>query len=164
MTDTSYQSDVYKKYKIYKEQSFDTYLVTENDAQTFSDKIMEYFKDVHGQFELEVPMVYYDLPFAGLVNVQINRENSTMLGVKKCEILDKNFNLTDEVIDLTLRIVESAIIPNYTERVLTTGEERWTTSGSKRIVTSNILHFDARYLTDGDSRATTDGDDRYYSY
>jgi hypothetical protein len=164
LNDVSYESDVYKKYKIYKEQEFTINTPTANATQEFSDKIMEYFKDVHGQFDIDVPMIFYNLDFAGLVNVQINRENSTMLGVKKCEILNKEYNLTDETIKLELRIVESSIIPNYAERILTTGEERWTTAGSKRVVTSNILYFDIRYLTDGDTRTTTDGEERYYSY
>jgi hypothetical protein len=134
LTDTSQESDVYKKYKVYIQNDFDTYLVTANAAQIFSDKIMEYCKDVHGQFSIDVPIKYYNLVYGGTVNVYINRENSTMLGLKKCEILGKKFDLENENITLDLRIVESSIQPTYENRILTDGDVRITTAGSQRIV------------------------------
>jgi hypothetical protein len=105
LTDTDYESAVYLKYKTYVEQDFDTYLNTQADANSFADKVMTYAKDVHGELSIEVPMKYYLLEFGGVVNCEINRETTTMLGTKKCEILGKTYNLENETINLDLRIV-----------------------------------------------------------
>jgi VCBS repeat-containing protein len=134
LTDISWESDVYKKYKVYIQNDFDTYLVNVNAAQIFSDKFMEYCKDVHGEISIDVPMKYYDLVFGGIVNVYINRENSNILGLKKCEILGKKYNLEDEKITLDLRIIESSIMPNYENRLLTDGDTRVDTYGNTRLV------------------------------
>ena len=65
---------------------------------------MAYAKDVHGIFSIDVPMKYYNVAFGGVVNIELNRQNATMLGIKKCEIISKTYNLESENINLNLRI------------------------------------------------------------
>jgi hypothetical protein len=105
LIDTSQEGAVFAKYKIYKEADFDTYLVDSSGAQAFATKILNYAKDVHGRFTENVPMKYYSVPFGGTVDVEINRNNRTILGTKKCEVLGKTYNLEEENIQLDLRIV-----------------------------------------------------------
>ena len=105
LTDTSIEEDVFDKYKIYRQQDFDTYLVDSTGAQAFATRILAYAKDVHGMIGITVPMKYYSLAYGGVVDVEINRDTATMLGTKKCEILGKTYNLEQENIALELRIV-----------------------------------------------------------
>ena len=93
------------KYKVYREQGFNTYLPDSTAAQAFANTIMAYAKDIHGQFSIDVPMKYYNVAFGGVVNTELNRQNATMLGIKKCEIIGKTYNLESENINLNLRIV-----------------------------------------------------------
>jgi len=105
LTDTAEESAIFNKYKCYRQQDFDTYLVDQSGAQAFATKILTYAKDVHGMLGITVPIKYYALVFGGVVNVNINRDTTTMLGTKKCEIIGKTYNLEQENINLQLRIV-----------------------------------------------------------
>jgi hypothetical protein len=134
LTDTTWEDDVYKKYKVKIENEFDTYLVDHASAQLFVNKIMDYTKDVHGELSIDVPMKYYSLVFGGVIDIEINRENSTMLGLKKCEILGKTYNLEEENINLDLRIISNSILSNYVNRVTTLGDDRSLTDMSIRVV------------------------------
>ena len=105
ITDTQYEQAVFDKYKIYVQKDFNTFLVDEASAQAFADKVMAYAKDVHGIFSVNIPMRYFNSAvFGGVIDVEINRENSIMIGTKKCEILGKTFDLENENIILNLRI------------------------------------------------------------
>lgn len=133
-TNTSYEYSVYNKYKTYKEETFDTYLTSLSDAQAFAVTIMKYVKDVHGALSIIVPMKYYYVEFAGVLDCEINRINSTMLGYKKCEILSKQYDLENNFIKLDLRIISNSILYEYNYRVTSDGSTRITSNNDERYV------------------------------
>jgi hypothetical protein len=95
--DTSQENTIFLKYKTYNQKEFMTALI-DTSAQTviqaFSDIILNYTKDVHGIGSVEVPMKYYTIELTNIVNIEINRETTTMLGTKRCEIISKKYNLS----------------------------------------------------------------------
>jgi VCBS repeat-containing protein len=105
LTDTSHEAYVYNKYKVYVENDFESYLINSITTQALADKIMAYAMDVHGTLPVTVPMKYYNVSVGDNIDIEINRENSVMLGYKKCEVLGKTFDLENEKIKLDLRIV-----------------------------------------------------------
>lgn len=104
ISNTDYEDEVYNKYKIILSKDFDTYLIDQTSAEAFIQKVMLYVKDIHGETTLTIPMKYYLEQFGGVVNVELNRENSIMIGTKKCEILGKKYDLENNSIILNLRI------------------------------------------------------------
>lgn len=133
-TDTSYEYSVYNKYKTYKEETFDTYLPSLSDAQDFATTIMDYVKDVHGSLKIIVPMKYYSVEFSGVLDCEINRINSTMLGYKKCEVLSKKYDLENNYIVLELRIISNSIVYEYNYRIISDGNTRVTQDGDERYI------------------------------
>jgi hypothetical protein len=106
LTDISVEETVFLKYKTYNQKDFETWLVNSAAAQTFATKILNYVKDVHGTFSINVPMRYYDFKIGDLRNVEIERETTTMLGTKKCEVMGISYDLNGvPSIDLDMRIV-----------------------------------------------------------
>lgn len=104
VTDTTREGLVYARYGVYKEQKFYTYLPNATAASVFSSTILDYFQDVHGTFDITAPMRYYTLEVGDVVNVEINRISSTMVGTKKCEVLGKTYDLENSLISLHLRM------------------------------------------------------------
>jgi hypothetical protein len=94
LTDTSQEEDIFLKYKVYNQKQFNTVLITLANAQTFSNTVLAYSKDVHGVGEIEVPMKYYAIELGDIVDIELNRETTTMLGTKKCEIIGVKYNLS----------------------------------------------------------------------
>ncbi len=91
------ENESFLKYKTYNQKQFNTVLIDTSALtviKAFSDTILNYSKDVHGTGEIEVPMKYYDIDITDIVNIEINRETTTMLGTKKCEIISKKYNLS----------------------------------------------------------------------
>jgi len=106
LTDTSEETAVWTKYKTYNQKDFETWLADSAAAQSLATKLIAYVKDIHGITRITVPIKYYDVEITDTYNVQLNRENSTMLGTKKCEVLGKSINLNSvPTIDLDMRIV-----------------------------------------------------------
>jgi hypothetical protein len=103
--DTTQENAVFLKYKTYNQKESFTMLINSADAQSFSDTILAYSKDVHGVGDIEVPMKYYDIDLGDIVNIEINRPATTMLGTKKCEIIGKTYNLSFPTITFTYRII-----------------------------------------------------------
>jgi hypothetical protein len=95
--DTLQEEAIFLKYKTYTQKEFFTLLI-DTSAQTiiqaFSNTVLAYSKDVHGIGSVDVPMKYYTINLGDIVNIEINRPNSTMLGTKKCEIISKRYNLS----------------------------------------------------------------------
>lgn len=105
ITDTSQEIAVFLKYKTYCQKTFYTLLTNATDAQAFATKILNYAKDVHGIGELVVPMLYYAYGVGDIVNAEIRRETTDMLGTKKIEIISKAYNLKAGTITFGYRIV-----------------------------------------------------------
>jgi len=110
VTDTSAEAAIYLKYKTYNQKTFYTLLNTATAASTYATNILNYAKDVHGIGELVVPMKYYGYNVADIVNAEITRETTPMLGsamtsVTKLEITSKAYNLRDGTITFGYRVV-----------------------------------------------------------
>lgn len=91
---TSAETSVYNTYKVYRERSFDTFLATETDADTWAQKIYPRFTDVHATVAVEVPMKHYSLGIAETVDAEINRPQQTMLGTVGTEIQSIEWRLS----------------------------------------------------------------------
>jgi hypothetical protein len=104
-TDTSIEEETYRQYKVYNQKEFPTLLTSETDAIDFSTTILDYTKDVHGLGKITLPVKYVTYEIGDIVDIQINRESTTMLGTKKCEIISKNVSLTSGLVELGYRIV-----------------------------------------------------------
>lgn len=106
LQDTTYETAVYLKYKIYKEVDFKTCLNSQVAAQSLANIILSYAKDIHGTFEIEIPIKYYNYNIAHNIDVDINKiNNDPIIGTKKCEILSKNIDLDEKIITMELRII-----------------------------------------------------------
>lgn len=103
--DTSREEAIFLKYKTYSQKDFDTVLNSQIAAQALLDLIMDYNEDVHGTSRIVCPMSYYAVTPIDTINVELNRENSNMLGTKKCEVLGKNYLLGKNMIEFYVRIV-----------------------------------------------------------
>lgn len=105
-TYTDREADVFKKYKTYNEQTFDTLLDYETDADDLAERIEDYFDEVHGTFEITVPIKYYTLEIGNIATAELRRENNhPYIGDKMCEIIGKTYNISDSTINFTCRIV-----------------------------------------------------------
>jgi predicted transglutaminase-like cysteine proteinase len=110
VTDTSVEAAAYLKYKTYNQKTFFTLLTTATAASSFASDILDYAKDVHGTGQITVPMKYYSYNVADIVNAEITRETTPMLGtamtsITKLEIISKAYNLRDGNITFGYRIV-----------------------------------------------------------
>jgi len=104
--DTTREASVYASTGIYREQKFQTYLPTATAAASFATDILDYYCGIHGKLSVTVPMEYYAIEIGQVVEAEIDRLNTTMLGTVDCEVLGKLYNLDKNTIDLDLRIVD----------------------------------------------------------
>jgi hypothetical protein len=104
-TDTTQESAIWLKYKTYNQKKYFTLLTNLTNAQAFATKILAYAKDVHGIGNITVSMKYYAYGVADIINIYIDREKTTMLGMKKVEIISKTYNLKEATITFGYRIV-----------------------------------------------------------
>jgi hypothetical protein len=105
ITNTAYEQSVYNTYKTYNQRTFDTYLHTVTAATAFGETIMQYSKDVHGQFETRTPMTYYARDIGELVDAEVWRARRAMLGTVQSEILSVQYNLAQPSITFGQRMV-----------------------------------------------------------
>jgi hypothetical protein len=104
LVDTSKEQEIFDKYQTYKQKTFFTLLTNLIDAQSFSDYILNYFDTVRGTTNIIVPIKYYSIEVADFVNCNIRRRNGEWMGLRKCEILGKSYNLKNNTINFKLRI------------------------------------------------------------
>lgn len=130
LTDTSQETDIYEKYKIYNQKTFDTYLPDLTAAQSYSDVILDYAGTVRPTLDIEVPIKYYNIEIGDFAEVEINRAAATWFGSRKCEVLSKTWNLDRNTI--TLKVKKYGAEVSY--RVTTDGEYRVTTEDELRKV------------------------------
>jgi hypothetical protein len=103
--DSSHTASVMSAYGIDKIQTFNTRLVQTSEAQSLGSTLTDYFKDIHGEFSITVPMKYYAVNVGDNVDVEICRGSVSMLGTKKCEVLGKSYDLGNASITFDLRII-----------------------------------------------------------
>ena len=104
-TDDTREASVFTAYKTYKEQVVDTLLPTLSAATAFGTVFMDYFDRVHGSLPMEIPMAYYDIALGDMVDAEIERATTTMLGTTKAEVININYGLGKPAMTVKLRIV-----------------------------------------------------------
>jgi len=130
LNDTSQETDIYAKYKVYNEKKFDTMLQDLTAAQLFSDEILDYAGDIRPRFDIEVPIKYWDIEVGDFAKVILNRPHVTLFGERKCEVIRKIFNLDRGTITLTIRKYGGELF----DRVTTYGDYRVDSDGDIRRV------------------------------
>lgn len=105
LDDNSQQLGIYRKAKKYILWEAQTYLTNSDDAQWLSSKVLNYTKGLHGIGSVSVPLKYYTFDVGDIVNIEIQREKTTMLGTVKCEIISKNISLKNGFITFGYRII-----------------------------------------------------------
>jgi hypothetical protein len=105
LVDRSVEDAVFDKYKTYKEQTFDTLLLDDTDAQALATKILDYTKDVHGITTRQLPISFHGIEVGDIISVELNRSVNTMIGTKTCEVTGISYNLALPSINATVRIV-----------------------------------------------------------
>jgi len=102
--DNSRKGLIFARYQIYKEQEFVTYLQTAAQAASLATKLLDYYQDAHAMTTITVPMKYYALSVGDVIYADLPRGNSSMLGVKKYEIMGITYNLEQAMMDMNLRM------------------------------------------------------------
>lgn len=98
------ESYVWGAYGIDATKNFETFFGNVSAAQDGAALIEDYFKNSHGTFSIQIPISYYALELAQMVDVEIWRSQSEMLGTKKCEIMGITWQLGLPAMKLDLRI------------------------------------------------------------
>ena len=93
-TDPTHEASVFTAYKTYNQQTFDTLLDTLTAATAYATNMLSYFKEIHGKNTVEVPMKYYAEELGNIVNAEIQRPSTTMLGTKKSEVTNVTYKLS----------------------------------------------------------------------
>lgn len=117
---------IFNKYKTYITKTLDTLLISLESSQALSETILDYLEDVQGLTTIQLPIKYYNNVIGKMINVELNRANSNMLGIRRCEIIGIDLNLNTFALAFKLRIYQEIEL-NY--RIVTTGETRLTSSG-----------------------------------
>ena len=106
ITDETAEASVFTQYKTYKQQTFDTVLPASSAATRMATTFIDRFRAVHGRVSVEVPMAYYDLELADIINVEIVRPSgSGLVGTTKSEIIGLTYNLDRPTISVDVRFV-----------------------------------------------------------
>ena len=105
--DTSRESASFLAYKVYNQQTIYTLLKDiKGNLTDFVDKFLDYYSGtVHGIGTITTSLKYYDVEIGDIINIEINRLNSTMLGTKKCEVIGVSYRLSQALIDFTYRVI-----------------------------------------------------------
>jgi hypothetical protein len=101
----THNASTYSQYGIDVLKYFNTYLAYHDDATTMASDLIDYYKDLHGEFTINIPMKYYTINIGENVDVEIWREAQSMLGTKKCEVMGISYDLVQPGINLKLRII-----------------------------------------------------------
>tara|TARA_Y100000310_G_scaffold282686_1_gene304096 strand:- start:1358 stop:3175 length:1818 start_codon:yes stop_codon:yes gene_type:complete len=87
LTIRNFEAASFAKYKTYRERNYETLLIDGTAASVFGSAQLTYFADIHGEFDADVAMQLAEREVMDLINVDVDRANSTMLGTKKIEIV-----------------------------------------------------------------------------
>jgi hypothetical protein len=128
---TTRESAVFGKYKVYLNKTFDTVLIDLADAEDLSETILDYVDSIHGIISVQLPMKYYDTNIGDIVNIEANRINTIMIGTKRAEVIGIDLNFNSYLITLKLRLYQT-IVSSY--RILTDSDYRVTTDNDYRMI------------------------------
>lgn len=104
--DTSQEQDIFERFKVKREETFDTLLTNSTDAQTFSDRVLALSGDVRRIFTIRTKWQTIQREIGDFVRVDVYRRKSAMLGVCKAEVIGIDKNFLDMEVILTCRLIE----------------------------------------------------------
>jgi hypothetical protein len=125
---TSQESAIYSKYRVYNQRTIDTYLPDLSSAVDFSNTILDYAGTVRPVLDIEVPLKYWNITVGDFCDIEIDRQNAPWFGIRKCEVIGKSFNIERGTVSLTVKKYGEEI----TYRITTDGASRVTTDGDIR--------------------------------
>jgi hypothetical protein len=118
-TDDTREASVFTAYKTYNQRKFDTMLPTLTSATAFASKVLDRSDTVKARATLTVPIEYYSVEIGDMLRIDVDRQASTMLGTKACEVLGKSYQLETPAVSLDVRIDRDADDIRETEGELT---------------------------------------------
>ena len=101
-----YETEVYNKYKVKYDKTFETLLTNSGDAEELADTIMAYYKDIRPIYTITTTIKVMLLDVGDMVTLEIGREDKDIMGYVKAEIIGISKDLLNETITLTCRYVE----------------------------------------------------------
>lgn len=103
-TNTSQEREIYGRYRQYKEQIFDTALVSSTDAETLSERILERSNFIYPTITLQTKTQNSDLRVLDVVEFEYVRENGNVIvPLSTWEVLGVNLDLTGYYTEITIR-------------------------------------------------------------
>ena len=115
LEDKSQETAIFKKFRIYNEEQFDTYLKNSTAAQIFADTIFDFNGDVEATFTLSTGYEFINRELGDIITVELRRSNTTFIGNVKCEIIGKTYNLNRHMLEYKCRIFEHVPDTVYTQ-------------------------------------------------
>lgn len=103
--DDSHEDEVFKKFRIYREKTFDTLLTGQSAAEDFADTLFLFSSDVLKPFSITTKMQTVEREVGDFIDVEIDRVAKKMLGLVKAEILGIEKDGNNNLVRLACRIV-----------------------------------------------------------
>ena len=110
---TAYEDDVYRRYKVYKDKEFETFIALAADANAKSEVIMDRSKEVLPTITRKTKTQYILMEIMDFVNAEHSRPSATTKSWATYEVIgiDKNINTME--VSLTLKYVKDYTPPEY---------------------------------------------------
>jgi len=105
LRDSSEETTVYNKYRVYREKTIETMLPTEAEAQAFATAMLGLSSTVKKHFPIITNLTTISREIGDMLYLPIMRVNKKMLGWIKAEIIGKSYGLDDFTISIQCRIV-----------------------------------------------------------
>jgi hypothetical protein len=103
-TNTDFESEVFGRYRQYKERTFETALTTETDAETLTDRIMEQSKFIYPIITLKTKIQHINLRILDNVIYTYKRQNGNVIIPRSTwQILGLNINLSTYEMGITIK-------------------------------------------------------------
>jgi len=106
-TDSSYESEVYGKYRQYKEQVFTTALTSSADAQSVANSIMEQLKTIKPIVELHTKIQNVEMKILDNILYTLQRQSgSIVIARSKYQVLGVTLDLLNYEMGITVKQIE----------------------------------------------------------
>ena len=100
---TADETEVFNKFRVYRERTFNTLLTNATDAEAYAVNIMAISGDVRNIIRVKTKMQTIDREISDIVTVDYGKDNRAFAGENNYEVLGKALNLDDMTTTLTLR-------------------------------------------------------------
>lgn len=112
ITNSDYQKYVLSKYKLYREKSFETVLVDDDDALAKTESIMYRSKEIYPVVSRKTKTQNIDLEIMDFIDAEHSRESDEIKDWSTWEIIGINKDLNNAEITLDMRWVKDIIYPS----------------------------------------------------